>query len=132
MNIKQKCFCGSDMQFAVCCGLYIDGGTMPETAEQLMRSRYSAYVLARDKYLLSTWHEATRPTDLHLNDMGRVKWLGLKILRTEAGSAHDQEGVVEFVARYSIKGKAGHLHEVSRFRREDGHWLYVRGQIEPA
>jgi SEC-C motif-containing protein len=61
-----------------------------------------------------------------------VKWLGLKILRTEAGGADDREGVVEFVARYSINGKAERLHEVSRFLRDEGQWRYVDGQIAPA
>lgn len=132
MKPDQKCHCDSSRLFASCCGLYIDGGRKPETAEQLMRSRYSAYVLEREDYLLRTWHEATRPTALPWQDAAPVKWLRLKILRTEAGGTHDREGVVEFVARYLINGKAERLHEVSRFQREGGQWLYVDGQIVPA
>jgi SEC-C motif-containing protein len=69
-----------------------------------MRSRYSGYVLARKDYLLRTWHESTRPETLDLRDAGTVRWLGLKIVRTEAGGSEDMRGVVEFVARYQIGG----------------------------
>jgi SEC-C motif-containing protein len=132
MTDDHNCYCGSDQPLAACCGLYINGGKKPETAEQLMRSRYTAYVLSREDYLLRTWYAATRPPALSLKDASPVKWLGLKILRTEAGGADDREGVVEFVARYSINGKAERLHEVSRFLRDEGQWRYVDGQIAPA
>jgi SEC-C motif-containing protein len=92
-----------------------------------MRSRYSGYVLARKDYLLRTWHESTRPETLDLRDAGTVRWLGLKIVRTEAGGSEDMRGVVEFVARYQIGGKAHRLHETSRFVREGGQWFYLDG-----
>lgn len=126
------CPCGSGEAYTACCGVFIDNGMLPETAEQLMRSRYSAYVLAREDYLLCTWHGSTRPAQLGLQDAGPVKWLGLKILRCEAGGAHDHDGIVEFVARYQVNGRAERLQEVSRFVREAGQWLYVDGQIAPA
>jgi SEC-C motif domain protein len=97
-----------------------------------MRSRYSAYVLAREDYLLRTWHESTRPARLGLLDAGSVKWLGLKVLHCEAGGADDREAVVEFTARYQVNGRAECLQEVSRFVRDAGQWLYVDGQIAPA
>lgn len=93
-----------------------------------MRSRYSGYVFAREDYLLRTWHESTRPGTLDLSgNADTVNWLGLKIIRTEAGGPADQQGVVEFVARYKIGGKAHRLHETSRFIRKDGQWLYLDG-----
>jgi SEC-C motif-containing protein len=125
------CPCGSGQVYARCCGAFIDNGVLPATAEQLMRSRYSAYVLAREDYLLHTWHESTCPGHLGLQDAGPVKWLGLKILRCEAGGAEDCEGIVEFVARYQANGRAGRLQEVSRFVRDAGQWLYVDGQVAP-
>jgi SEC-C motif domain protein len=109
--------------------MFIDNGTLPASAVQLMRSRYTAYVLAREDYLLRTWHGSTRPTQLDLQNAGSVKWLGLKILRSEAGGATDQEAMVEFVARYQINGRAERLQESSRFVREAGQWLYVAGQV---
>lgn len=127
MNADNACPCGSGKAYAACCGPYLDGGQRPATAEALMRSRYSGYVLARKDYLLRTWHESTRPETLDLNDAGTVRWLGLKIVRTEAGGPDDARGMVEFVARYKVGGKAHRLHEISRFVREGGEWFYLDG-----
>jgi SEC-C motif-containing protein len=98
-----------------------------ETAEALMRSRYVAYVLHDTDYLLATWHPAKRPRAL---DLGRgQRWLGLRIKRTERGFSGDSEGVVEFVARYKIQGRGYRLHEVSRFVRINGSWVYLDGEL---
>lgn len=94
-----------------------------------MRSRYTAYVRGRERYLLHTWHASTRPDALYLADEG-VKWLGLKVLRVLAGGVDDDEGQVEFVARYKVGGKAARLHETSRFVRESGRWRYVDGSVK--
>ena len=94
-----------------------------------MRSRYSAYVTANKKYLLATWHHSTRPASLDLEAESNTKWIGLKIVQTQKGSAADVEGIVEFVARYKINGKAHKLHEESRFVKEAGQWYYVSGEI---
>jgi SEC-C motif-containing protein len=99
-----------------------------KAAEQLMRSRYSAFVLHDVSYLLATWHPDTRPRSLTLDSDQR--WLGLKITRVEAGGAGDFTGVVEFVARYKIAGRGYRLHEVSRFSYTNGAWLYVDGELK--
>ncbi len=127
MNADNACPCGSGKAYTACCGPYLDGGQRPATAEALMRSRYSGYVLARKDYLLRTWHESTRPETLDLNDAGTVRWLGLKIVRTEAGGPDDARGAVEFVACYKVGGKAYRLHEIGRFVREGGEWFYLDG-----
>jgi len=96
---------------------------LPETAEQLMRSRYSAYALGDETYLRASWHASTCPADAIVQD-DAPKWLGLEVKQ------HRQQGdaaTVEFVARYKIDGRAHRLHEVSRFVREEGKWLYVDG-----
>jgi len=98
------------------------------TAEALMRSRYTAYVLGNESYLSKTWHPNTRPDDLDADDGGR--WLGLKIIRTEAGGPEDETGLVEFVARYKIGGRGHRLHETSRFVGYEGRWVYVDGEID--
>jgi SEC-C motif-containing protein len=90
-----------------------------------MRSRYTAYVLHDAGYLLATWDPQTRPANLDLDTQQR--WLGLRILHTEAGTAGDETGEVEFVARFKLAGRGTRLHEVSRFRKADGRWLYVEG-----
>jgi SEC-C motif-containing protein len=92
-----------------------------------MRSRYMAYVLGKKEYLLATWHPSARPPALNLAAGGGVEWLGLEVVRTEAGTEGDTQGVVEFVARYKRQGRATRLHEVSRFVRENGQWFYVEG-----
>jgi SEC-C motif-containing protein len=95
-----------------------------------MRSRYTAYVFGDEAYLLRTWHASTRPAKLDLVH-APVKWLGLTIVRTEAGGAPDQEGLVEFIARCKPAGRAQRLHEASRFRKESGRWFYVDGVTSP-
>lgn len=101
---------------------------MAPTPEALMRSRYSAYVLSNEPYLLATWHASTRPEKLNLNEQTTIKWSGLDIISApEAGS---DAGFVEFVARFKDNGRAGKVHERSRFRRENDRWFYVDGNIE--
>jgi len=87
-----------------------------------MRSRYCAYVLGEEGYLLKTWHSSTRPATLSLSDS--PQWRGLKII----GST---ESTVEFIARYKVNGKAEKMHEKSRFIREDGEWRYLDGELNP-
>lgn len=124
------CPCGSAKHYGNCCGRYLDQGETAATAENLMRSRYSAYTLQREDYLLSTWHPDTRPAPLELTGQPAQQWLGLTIKRHEQ-TATDQ-AIVEFVARYKINGRAYRLHEISRFVREDGQWFYVDGDILPS
>ena len=118
------CPCGSGARLADCCAPLHQGTRLPENAEVLMRSRYTAYVLGLDDYLKSTWHESTRPADVSVEQ--GLKWLGLTVKRAWDGGA--DEAFVEFVARYKVGGaRAERLHEVSRFVREGGRWFYVDG-----
>lgn len=94
-----------------------------------MRSRYSAYVLGNEDYLLDTWHESTRPEKLGLAQATSTKWISLDINEIEQGLTNDTEGKVEFVARYKINGKAERLHETSRFCRQQGKWYYLDGDL---
>ena len=92
-----------------------------------MRSRYTAYVLNNEAYLLATWHTATRPASLNLAAQPSAQWLGLEVKthHTAGDSAS-----VEFVARYRINGRAVRLHEISRFVHEAGCWYYVDGVVD--
>jgi len=122
------CPCGSALPYAACCGRWHDGPLRLRApdAQALMRSRYSAYVLGRDDYLLETWHASTRPAGSPLADAA-LRWLGLEIRRHVV---HDTDhAVVEFVARSRLGGRATRLHETSRFVREDGRWFYVDGDL---
>ena len=91
-----------------------------------MRSRYSAYALKLEAYLMDTWHASTRPAALNLA-ADTAKWLGLEVRKhiPESGNS----ATVEFVARCRIAGRAHRLHEISRFVREDGRWYYVDGEF---
>ena len=123
-----RCPCGIDAPYADCCGRYLDAGQLPATAEALMRSRYVAYVQRRSDYLLQTWHPSTRPGGLDFSTESG-QWLGLKVLRVEKGRQADEQGTVEFIARYKIGGKAQRLHEVSRFIREGDEWVYLDAEV---
>ena len=120
------CACGSVTGYDACCRRFHSGLEIPVKAEALMRSRYSAYVLALEDYLLATWHPSTRPAALDFSDANKTRWLGLEIKRHTVMDANRAQ--VEFVARYKIGGlPAVRLHEISDFIFEDGRWLYVSG-----
>ena len=94
-----------------------------------MRSRYSAFVLCNEPYLLATWHPGTRPAIVGF-DRNR-KWLGLKIIDARLTGVATSE--VEFIARYRVGGgSAARHHERSRFVREDNRWFYVDGDLRTA
>lgn len=88
-----------------------------------MRSRYSAFAYGEADYLFRTWHPRTRPADVTV-DPG-ITWTGLQVIDTVAGGAGDDSGEVEFTARYESAGRAGSLHERSRFKRRAGRWFYL-------
>ncbi|MDO8207746.1 MAG: YchJ family metal-binding protein [Gallionella sp.] len=119
-----SCPCGRG-GYAACCGRYHLGAPAPD-AESLMRSRYAAYVLKLEAYLLATWHPDTRPATLELA-IDDTKWLGLEVKKHIVNET--DQSTVEFVARYKIGGRAHRLHEISRFTRSDGRWFYVDGEF---
>jgi len=121
------CPCGSSKQYSDCCGRYLDHGEVATTAEHLMRSRYTAYTLNREDYLLATWHHSARPGSLELANNTPNQWVGLTVKGHEQ-SAPDR-AIVEFIARYKINGRAYRLHEISRFVHEGGAWFYLDGDI---
>jgi len=115
----------SATDYTACCGRYHDGTPAPDAAT-LMRSRYSAYVLKLEAYLLATWHHGTRPAALDLA-VDNAKWLGLEVKKHTPESA--DRATVEFVARYKVDGRAHRLHEISHFVCEEGRWFYVDGEF---
>jgi len=108
--------------FSECCQPFLETAALAQTAEQLMRSRYTAFVLENEGYLLSSWHPQTRPEQIEFDT--HIKWLGLKVKQTKAGQAADNKGWVEFTARYKIAGKAERIEELSYFLKENEAWLY--------
>lgn len=137
MNPPVACPCGGASpgasvkhapSYAQCCGRFIEGGEAPATAMELMRSRYTAYVIGDTAYLRDTWADATCPPGLDASADRSTRWLGLQIKRhTPIDSNHAE---VEFVARYKTGGRAHRLHETSRFERDDaGRWRYIDGDL---
>jgi SEC-C motif domain protein len=118
-----RCPCLSGSAFRECCGPFLEGAVDAPTAVQLMRSRYTAYVVGDRSYLLGTWHPSTRPAKLELDP--DMRWYRLDIERRERGGPLDREGLVEFRAFYRHDGDRGEQHETSRFLREGGRWRYV-------
>jgi SEC-C motif-containing protein len=120
-----QCPCGSARPYAECCGLLHAGGVPPD-AQALMRSRYCAFVLCNEQYLLATWHPSTRPGSISFNR--KQKWLGLRVV--DASVTGKDSAEVEFIARSRVSNAAAvRQHERSRFVREDGRWLYVDGDM---
>ncbi|MCW7537666.1 YchJ family metal-binding protein [Aquabacterium sp. A7-Y] len=127
-STASPCPCGRGRTYAACCGRWHSGPLHLQApdAEALMRSRYSAFVLQLQDYLLATWHPDTRPASLGADEPG-LKWLGLEVRRHERQD--DDHARVEFVARSKLGGRAHRLHELSRFVREQGRWFYVDGEL---
>lgn len=123
------CPCGNPDGYARCCGPLHDGASAGSAA-QLMRSRYSAYVLQRENYLLASWHPDTRPAALQLaTQQPAPTWLGLDVRREQI--TDEDHASVEFIARYRLGGgRAQRQHEISRFVREDGRWHYLDGELK--
>lgn len=122
---RDPCPCGSGRPYPECCGLWHAGAPAPD-AQSLMRSRYSAYVLCNEQYLLATWHPSTRPGSIPFNK--NQKWLGLSVI--EASTTGVASAEVEFIARSRVSNAAAvRQHERSRFVLEGGRWFYVDGDL---
>lgn len=124
-SFARPCPCGADLSYDACCGRLHRGAAQALTAEELMRSRYAAYVVRDEDHVFRTWHPRTRPEHIELEPA--ATWTGLRVLATEAGGAADDVGHVEFTAAWSRGDDGGVLHERSRFERRAGRWLYVEG-----
>ena len=127
------CACGSGRPFEDCCDPLLAGHPAP-TAEALMRSRYTAYVVGRLDHVERT-NTPEACTDFDRLDSERfaaeANWLGLKILRVVDGGPDDTTGQVEFTFRYKHHGKVHMQHELAYFCRRDGQWLYEHSEMNP-
>ncbi len=126
------CPCGSGLAYTACCEPCITGVEPAASAVALMRSRYTAYVKNKIQYLGETLHPQHR-SDWDEAATRRwavnAEWHGLEILRTQAGEADDEDGLVEFVALYREDGLDKRHQESSSFRKSDGRWYYVDGDL---
>lgn len=118
-----KCYCGSEQSYKNCCGKFINRSQFPNSPEQLMRSRYTAYLLKDESYLLETWHKSTRPESLELKE-DSTQWKKLKIISASGNNIHF---VAYFMQDSLNKEKIYALTEESRFVKEN-HWFYLDGE----
>jgi len=127
---EQLCPCCSALAYAACCGPLVAGEHLASTTEQPMRSRYTAYAVGALDHVWRSWHPATRPEQVTPDPT--TTWVRLTVLRVDGGGEDEETGTVEFAARWRARSAGrgtviGELHEVSRFARRAGRWLYVDG-----
>ena len=122
------CPCGSEKTYARCCEPVIRGNVKPESAEDLLRSRYSAFVKHEIEYIFDSHHPRTRNTLVRkeVEDWSRdSEWQSLKVLEKEAGEADDEKGTIVFHAEYTLDGKKNDHYEKSFFEKDAGDWKFV-------
>jgi SEC-C motif-containing protein len=128
--MSRLCPCTSKLTFDKCCEPYLAGRKLPETPEKLMRSRFSAYATRKVDYLIATTSVEER-SKLDAGELASycrsVSCISLKVVQTEAGGPQDEAGTVLFHASLQVNGKRLLHRELSRFRREEGRWVYVDG-----
>jgi SEC-C motif-containing protein len=126
------CPCGSGKSYEACCGPIIEGTQKAATAEAVMRSRYSAYTKHAYAHLERTL-SAEQRKDFSAEDTKKwaenSEWLGLTVMRTEAGGPEDTSGLVEFSARFKANGQEHEHVEIAKFEKTEGEWLYA-GMLE--
>ena len=134
----KPCPCGSNRDYSECCEPVIAGNKNAATAEALMRSRYTAYVVHDIDYIVSSCDNRSEnsgedPIDYRLTRdwSEKSKWLGLKILAVSKGGPQDTEGTVEFEAVYERDGLRDIHHEKARFKKKGEKWIYLDGDIVP-
>ncbi|MEW8092504.1 MAG: YchJ family metal-binding protein, partial [Candidatus Thiodiazotropha endolucinida] len=119
------CYCGSGVAYESCCGPIHEGAAKADTAEKLMRARYSAFGARKAEFL----HQSLHPDHRHDHDIEATRrwaenaeWLGLQIVDVQGGGEADEEASVEFIATYKEGGMVRPHHEISRFLKQDGVW----------
>lgn len=125
-NVLQPCPCGMGMNYENCCQPLILGLHRAETAPELLRSRYTAFVVNKIDYLLTTHHPETvhEVSRQSISEWAQSRWLGLEIVKTEKGTKDDDEGSVDFIARYEQGGKSYAHAESSLFKKHEGQWYF--------
>jgi SEC-C motif domain protein len=129
---EKKCPCGSDKEYNNCCGKFHSTKSSPNTAEELMRSRYSAFVNRLADYLIQTLHpdESKKAKNrLSYSQLDQTSWLKLDVMKISQGRKTDKVGRVEFKAHYIKDSEVCIHHELSRFKKHNGIWYYLDGTI---
>ena len=133
MQTTDKCPCASGKPYGECCGPIIKGDRKAATAVELMRARYSAYAVGDVKFLYeSSGAEVRKDFDEKstLEWSKAATWEGIDVKETERGGENDEDGYVSFTAHYTANGQTCEHRERSYFKRIDGEWRFIDGQID--
>lgn len=126
----KNCLCGNKLTFEQCCQPIVSGEINAKNAEQLMRSRFTAYAIKDYQYILQTYASAQR-TKLTVSELANsdqdTLWLSLQVLTHRSQSNTAQ---VEFKAFYQIDSHYYVMHELSDFVLHHGKWFYSTGVIQ--
>ncbi len=126
------CPCGSKTEYSSCCEPYIEGAKAVPTAERLMRSRYTAFTLSKVKYIVDSCHPDTRDSIDQSNIRewaNKSEWHGFDLINVKDGKENDEQGIVEFIAKYDNSGEHHIHHEISEFKKHDGIWYFYDGEL---
>ena len=118
-GVSMNCICGLEKDYSECCEIVINGRKIASSPEELMRSRYSAFVKENWEYIAKT---STSQTIEELKNSVSIKWLKLDVINT-------YDDIVEFKAYYKDTNNIHILHEKSNFKKENGLWKYVDGEL---
>ena len=129
LDSETLCLCGSNQEYYSCCLPYHNNTTTPATAELLMRSRFTAYAMQNESYLLESWGPTKKPVVINFSK-DKVVWTKLEIVKTKKGKEKDSKGVVEFKAYYLLDNVEYVMNEISRFKKLAGRWLYLDGLVK--
>lgn len=131
---SNSCPCGSAREYQICCQRFISGSRSASTAEELMRSRYTAYTVGAIDYLINTWSPAAR-SSLDIKGIEawsrQSQWLGLNLLKCKKGQISDTEGWVEFVAYFQQDHTFTQHRELSYFQKIENTWYFTNGETLP-
>ena len=129
LDHQSNCLCCSGKTYIECCKPLHCGETHALTAEQLMRSRYSAFAMNNTDYIQITWDKNTCPDVVDIaNDY--TQWNRLEIIEAKKGLVGDHKGLIHFKAYYTQNGQQQILNEISRFVKKSSRWYYLDGTVK--
>ncbi|MGZ9898300.1 YchJ family protein [Shewanella gaetbuli] len=138
------CPCNSQLSYADCCQTLHSSSNMATTAEQLMRSRYCAFVVEDYRYLIDTHYKdflhGLTQAQLAQNN---PQWLSLEVIEHQLLSANPTvknriafnhnypnlpQAMVIFKAWYKTDKSVDVIYEASHFVFESNRWFYTYGE----
>lgn len=118
------CYCGKIERFEDCCNRFISGNSIPETAEELMRARYSAYVTKNIDFIINTCYKQVKREEVE-EWANSATWVSLDIHKVENGTKDDTDGVIHFTAKYKINNALKYHNEIAEFTKINGGWQFL-------